>query len=46
MSNLFVLQGDTMDKRIGNSKFKISAANVSVFDTISVIFWVPIYEGL
>ncbi|CAN0854704.1 Protein NRT1/ PTR FAMILY 8.2 [Linum grandiflorum] len=46
MSSLFVLQGDTMDKRVGHSKFKISAANVSVFDTISVIFWVPIYDRL
>ncbi|CAN1150700.1 Protein NRT1/ PTR FAMILY 8.2 [Linum perenne] len=46
MSNLFVLQGDTMDKRVGHSKLKISAANVSVFDTISVIFWVPIYDRI
>ncbi|CAI0475546.1 unnamed protein product [Linum tenue] len=28
MSNLFILQGDTMDKRVGHSKFKISAANL------------------
>ncbi|CAI0475544.1 unnamed protein product [Linum tenue] len=46
MSNLFILQGDTMDKRVGHSKFKISAANVSVFDTLSVIFWVPIYDRI
>ncbi|CAI0475539.1 unnamed protein product [Linum tenue] len=46
MGNLFILQGDTMDKRLGHSKFKISAANVSVFDTLSVIFWIPIYDRI
>ncbi|XP_028550983.1 protein NRT1/ PTR FAMILY 8.2-like [Dendrobium catenatum] len=43
MSTMFVLQGDTMDPHIGPN-FKIPAASLSVFDTISVIIWVPIYD--
>uniref|UniRef100_A0A2P2KW61 Protein NRT1/ PTR FAMILY 8.1-like n=1 Tax=Rhizophora mucronata TaxID=61149 RepID=A0A2P2KW61_RHIMU len=44
MGNLFVLQGETMDARVGNSNFKIPSASLSIFDTLSVIFWVPIYD--
>ncbi|KAJ9543782.1 hypothetical protein OSB04_023489 [Centaurea solstitialis] len=44
MSYLFVLQGSYMDITI--NKFKIPPASLSIFDTISVIFWVPIpYPG-
>ncbi|KAL0316376.1 UNVERIFIED_CONTAM: protein NRT1/ PTR FAMILY 8.1 [Sesamum radiatum] len=43
MSTMFVLQGDTMDQRIG-SKFKIPSASLSLFDTLSVIFWAPVYD--
>ncbi|KAL0426269.1 UNVERIFIED_CONTAM: protein NRT1/ PTR FAMILY 8.2 [Sesamum latifolium] len=43
MSTMFVLQGDTMDQHIG-SKFKIPAASLSLFDTLSVIFWAPVYD--
>ncbi|EEF41840.1 protein NRT1/ PTR FAMILY 8.1 [Ricinus communis] len=46
MSNLFVLQGDQMNKYVGNSSFKIPSASLSVFDTLSVIFWVPIYDRI
>ncbi|KAF2312594.1 hypothetical protein GH714_035172 [Hevea brasiliensis] len=46
MSNLFVLQGDQMNKFVGNSKFQIPSASLSVFDTLSVIFWVPIYDRI
>lgn len=46
MSTLFVLQGLTMDARVGNSNFKIPAASLSIFDTLSVIFWVPIYDRI
>jgi len=45
MTTLFVEQGDTMDARIGPN-FKIPAASLSIFDTISVIFWVPVYDRL
>ncbi|KAJ6385099.1 hypothetical protein OIU77_028325 [Salix suchowensis] len=46
MGNLFVLQGETMDRYIGNSNFKIPSASLSIFDTLSVIFWVPVYDRI
>ncbi|KAL8215207.1 hypothetical protein R6Q57_004656 [Mikania cordata] len=42
MSNLFVLQGSYMNININS--FKIPPASLSIFDTLSVIFWVPIYD--
>ncbi|XP_076926363.1 protein NRT1/ PTR FAMILY 8.1-like [Bidens hawaiensis] len=42
MSNLFVLQGSFMDITINN--FPIPPASLSIFDTLSVIFWVPVYD--
>jgi len=45
MSTLFVEQGDTMDAHIGPN-FEIPAASLSIFDTLSVIFWVPVYDRL
>lgn len=45
MSTMFVLQGNTMDASMGPS-FKIPAASLSIFDTISVIFWVPVYDRI
>ncbi|XP_043717728.1 protein NRT1/ PTR FAMILY 8.1-like [Telopea speciosissima] len=45
MSTMFVLQGNTMDPHIGPS-FKIPSASLSIFDTISVIFWVPVYDRI
>ncbi|KAJ0788191.1 putative bacterial ABC-type protein transporter [Helianthus annuus] len=44
MSNLFVLQGSTLDPRVGQSGFEIPPASLGIFDTISVIFWVPVYD--
>ncbi|KAI6671013.1 hypothetical protein NL676_005898 [Syzygium grande] len=44
MSTLFVLQGATMDPHVGNSSFKIPPASLSIFDTLSVLFWVPVYD--
>ncbi|KAF8010372.1 hypothetical protein BT93_J1104 [Corymbia citriodora subsp. variegata] len=46
MSTLFVLQGATMDPHVGNSSFKIPAASLSIFDTLSVLFWVPVYDRI
>jgi len=46
MGNLFVLQGETMDKFVGNSNFEIPSASLSIFDTLSVIFWVPVYDRI
>ncbi|CAK9133894.1 unnamed protein product [Ilex paraguariensis] len=43
MGTLFVLQGNTMDLNIAHS-FQIPSASLSLFDTISVIFWVPVYD--
>ncbi|KAF8402702.1 hypothetical protein HHK36_010790 [Tetracentron sinense] len=45
MSTLFVLQGSTMDLHMGHS-FEIPSASLSIFDTISVIFWVPVYDRI
>ncbi|XVE62015.1 hypothetical protein DITRI_Ditri06bG0085000 [Diplodiscus trichospermus] len=45
MGTLFVLQGNTMDIHMGGS-FEIPSASLSLFDTISVIFWVPVYDRL
>lgn len=45
MSSLFVLQGDRMDPHIGPT-FEIPAASLSIFDTLSVIFWVPVYDRI
>ncbi|KAM1205239.1 hypothetical protein ACFX2G_006167 [Malus domestica] len=46
MSNFFVLQGTLMDIRVGRSSFEIPAASLSIFDILSVIFWVPIYDRI
>lgn len=46
MSTLFVLQGQTMNTHVGNSNFKIPPAALSIFDTLSVIFWVPVYDRI
>ncbi|GAA0155306.1 hypothetical protein Leryth_020470 [Lithospermum erythrorhizon] len=43
MTTMFVLQGQTMDQSIGPN-FKIPAASLSLFDTLSVLFWVPVYD--
>jgi len=43
MSTMFVLQGNTMDQRIG-PHFKIPSASLTIFDTLSVIFWAPVYD--
>ncbi|VAH56439.1 unnamed protein product [Triticum turgidum subsp. durum] len=45
MSTMFVLQGNTLDASIG-PKFKIPSASLSIFDTLSVIAWVPVYDRL
>lgn len=43
MSTMFVLQGNTMDQHIG-PHFKIPSASLSLFDTLSVLFWAPVYD--
>ncbi|XP_051148514.1 protein NRT1/ PTR FAMILY 8.3 [Andrographis paniculata] len=44
MSTMFVEQGMVMDTSIGS--FQIPAASLSMFDVISVIVWVPVYDAL
>ncbi|XP_073015032.1 protein NRT1/ PTR FAMILY 8.1-like [Primulina eburnea] len=44
MGTLFVLQGLTMNPHMGD--FEIPAASIGIFDTLSVIFWVPIYDRI
>ncbi|XP_062171807.1 protein NRT1/ PTR FAMILY 8.2-like [Alnus glutinosa] len=46
MGTLFVLQGAIMDVRVGSSSFEIPPASLSIFDTLSVLFWVPIYDRI
>lgn len=43
MNTMFVLQGNTMDQHIG-PHFEIPSASLSLFDTLSVIFWAPVYD--
>lgn len=45
VSTMFVLQGNTLDQHIG-PYFKIPSASLSIFDTISVIFWTPVYDQI
>ncbi|KAB5552147.1 hypothetical protein DKX38_009458 [Salix brachista] len=45
MSTMFVLQGNTMDQKMG-PRFKIPSASLSLFDTLSVIFWAPVYDRI
>lgn len=45
MSTMFVLQGNTLDPHIGPN-FQIPAASLSIFDTLSVILWVPLYDRI
>ncbi|KAH7514590.1 hypothetical protein FEM48_Zijuj11G0105600 [Ziziphus jujuba var. spinosa] len=45
MSTMFVLQGNTMDQHMG-PHFKIPSASLSLFDTLSVIFWAPVYDQI
>ncbi|OAY66211.1 Protein NRT1/ PTR FAMILY 8.1 [Ananas comosus] len=45
MSTMFVLQGNTLDPHMG-PHFKIPAASLSIFDTLSVIVWVPLYDRI
>ncbi|KAM3195558.1 hypothetical protein ACQJBY_071602 [Aegilops geniculata] len=42
VSTTFMLQGDTLDPRIGS--FHVPAAVLTVFDTLSVMLWVPLYD--
>ncbi|KAK7860399.1 protein nrt1/ ptr family 8.2 [Quercus suber] len=46
MGTLFVLQGNTMDIHVGPSNFEIPPASLSIFDTLSVLFWVPVYDRI
>lgn len=45
MGNLFVSQATLMNTNMG-PHFQIPEAALSVFDTISVIFWVPVYDKM
>ncbi|CAN8237576.1 unnamed protein product [Cochlearia groenlandica] len=45
MSTVFVLQGNTMDQHMG-PHFTIPSASLSLFDTLSVLFWTPVYDQL
>lgn len=42
MLTLFIVQGATMDTRVGS--YHIPPASISLFDFVSVLCWAPIYE--
>ncbi|XBI67111.1 hypothetical protein VPH35_046528 [Triticum aestivum] len=42
MTTTFILQGDTLDPRVGS--FRVPPAVLTVFDTLSVMLWVPLYD--
>ncbi|KAH0707655.1 hypothetical protein KY285_010252 [Solanum tuberosum] len=44
MATLFVEQGTVMDTAIGS--FRIPPASLSLFDAVSVIIWVPVYDRI
>jgi peptide/histidine transporter 3/4 len=44
MLTLFIVQGATMDTRVG--RYNVPPASISLFDFISVLCWAPIYEWL
>lgn len=46
MDNLFILQGSFMDTQVGNSSFNIPPESLGTFGTLSVIFWVPVYDQI
>ncbi|THG22612.1 protein NRT1/ PTR FAMILY 8.2-like [Camellia sinensis] len=46
MGNFFVLQGERMNTHVGKSSFKIPPASLGIFDTLSVLFWVPVYDRI
>ncbi|KAH9316431.1 hypothetical protein KI387_025058, partial [Taxus chinensis] len=43
MGTLFIEQGDTMNLHV-DPNFKIPSASLTIFDTISVLLWVPVYD--
>jgi peptide/histidine transporter 3/4 len=45
MSTMFVLQGNTLDACMGRH-LSIPAASLSIFNTLSVIAWVPVYDRI
>lgn len=45
MGNLFLLQAVYMDARL-TPDFDIPEASLPIFDTLSIILWVPIYDCL
>ncbi|KAL6585564.1 hypothetical protein OROMI_002208 [Orobanche minor] len=46
MGNLFLLQAEYMDSRLGPTRFEIPEASLGAFDTVSVIFWVLVYDRI
>ncbi|OWM68757.1 protein NRT1/ PTR FAMILY 8.1-like [Punica granatum] len=46
VTNMFILQGYTMDRQVGHTSFYVPTASLSIFATLSVILWVPIYDRI
>lgn len=45
MTTIFIIQGNTMNQHVGPN-FKIPSASLTLFDTITVIFLVPVYDHI
>uniref|UniRef100_A0A161WWR0 Major facilitator superfamily (MFS) profile domain-containing protein n=1 Tax=Daucus carota subsp. sativus TaxID=79200 RepID=A0A161WWR0_DAUCS len=46
INTLFIKQGTTLDRHVGSSNFKIPAASIGSFVTISVLISMPIYDKI
>lgn len=48
MSSVFVMQGQELDRDIpwGSGTINIPAASLNVFDTISIVVLIPMYDGI
>ena len=44
MGSFFVMQGANMDRNMFGGKFVIPSASLSLFNTISIITLIPIYD--
>ena len=46
MGSFFVEQGTQMDRQIFNGRLRIPAASLALFNTISIIALIPVYDRL
>lgn len=44
MGSFFVQQGQSMDRRVSGTSVRIPAASLAVFNTVSIIVLIPLYD--